>query len=273
MLPKPYSLEDRYGPDMFMHGSNAMIPLTWDDGAKWWVRIRQLYPASPPTPVRKLGIISEAATMEALSQGGVRGPRVWVPSDIRTGESACGPRTSTFALDLGLDLTTGPLEYIFIEHLDGKDEECLLDPDRAPTDRTRLVVENLAKWLISLENVHFDKVGSLTLDDDGNVSVDGVLNWVTFNGSEPWLLGPYATARERYYDHFDQTMKRIVTGHWVPQLLKVQHYLVALESRTLVELCPGLDEGPWYLKHADSKGDVWLVNEQGEITGGIDWEL
>lgn len=52
----------------------------------------------------------------------------------------------------------------------------------------------------------------------------------------------------------------------------MEFYLIALEMKTLVEGCAEMDIGPWYIKHADDRGDLILFDEKGQITGVIDWD-
>jgi hypothetical protein len=39
-----------------------------------------------------------------------------------------------------------------------------------------------------------------------------------------------------------------------------------------VEGCKEFEEGPWYLKHADDRGDLFHVLEDGTISGVLDWD-
>lgn len=90
----------------------------------------------------------------------------------------------------------------------------------------------------------------------------------------PFFLGPFQTPKQRYLAYIDTVMTAIVEDRWCAPSKSLKHYLTLLEARSLVEGCKdiGEDEGPFYIKHGEPKGDHIMVDDAGEITAVIDWE-
>ena len=63
------------------HGMNVHIPLTFADGVKWLVRIRQNHALPLPVEASRLNAKSEAATYRALREAGVPSPQGWFPPE------------------------------------------------------------------------------------------------------------------------------------------------------------------------------------------------
>ena len=57
--------------------------ITFDDGVKWVVRMAQIDHTLPPLPALRMTAASEYATLKALSEAGIKVPRVW-PSKALT---------------------------------------------------------------------------------------------------------------------------------------------------------------------------------------------
>lgn len=73
-----YSKDIEQG-SLIAHGTNIHFPLTFDDGRKWMVRVRQTIHARAPHDIMHMTALSEAATYKALRTGGVNVPQAWVP--------------------------------------------------------------------------------------------------------------------------------------------------------------------------------------------------
>jgi hypothetical protein len=66
--------------DYIAHGTNLCLFLTFDDGVKWVMRMRQsAAPRSPPPEGAKQALLSEAATFKYLHDQGLTVPNVWIP--------------------------------------------------------------------------------------------------------------------------------------------------------------------------------------------------
>jgi hypothetical protein len=142
-----------------------------------------------------------------------------------------------------------------------------------PTPETLTAIENVAMWFISVEKVSFDKVGSLTFDADQEKIVIGpCMDRVNLSDAPPYFQGPFDTAMDWYVSHYSAIMHQILQGRRAPRGREMELYLVALEIKTLVEGCTEMHIGPWYIKHADDRGDHVLFDEKNQIAGVIDWD-
>ena len=60
--------------------------ITFDDGVKWVVRMAQIDHTLPPLPALRMTAASEYATLKALSEAGIKAPRVWPSKALTPGE-------------------------------------------------------------------------------------------------------------------------------------------------------------------------------------------
>jgi hypothetical protein len=174
-----------------------------------------------------------------------------------------------------LTLEPDALIYYFVEYLDGKPYPPFLQTQYVvPTDHTVKAIYNVAKWFLTLERVSFDAVGSLHFDPDvpKKIVVGPVMDTVPQLGRTPFFRGPYKTAKERYVDFFDTALKQIIAGTRALAKHNVDDYLIAMEIRSLVSQCKELEDGPWYMKHGEDKGDHFMLREDGSVSGVIDWD-
>ena len=165
--------------------------------------------------------------------------------------------------------------YLFVEHIPGAHHDFFMRyKDDQLSDATLAAVRAYAEWMLALEKVTFSSVGSPTFDESGNITIGPVIDTFPLLTSYPFFSGPHTTARERYIKHFERRMQLINEDKWCMPSAKLESYLEMLEAKTLVEQCGdnGLDEGPFYLKHGEPKGDHILYTENGEVSGVIDWE-
>lgn len=141
-----------------------------------------------------------------------------------------------------------------------------------PDFESRLML-NIARFHIQLEALSFDSVGGLHFDDTGGTRVGSLMTTLQTSSQAPFHLGPFTNAKDRYVAWFDNIIRHISEDAWCPPSQARKRLLVALESRDLVSECEEMEQGPWYLKHGEVKGDHFLFDEQGDIAGVIDWEL
>jgi hypothetical protein len=221
----------------------------------------------------RMNIVSEIATMKALREGGMRVPEAWLPDQSEECESYTWvlPTISSF----GLIDKAANIHWFFIDHITGSPEPTFLTGrPPPPTDPILRIIHNMALSYLDLEKTIFTSIGSPTMGPDGKVIVGPIIDRFPMFTSEPYYAGPFKTPRERYVDHFQRRMDYILAGVWCEKKAKVQLYLQCLEVKTLVEECEELSNasGPYYIKHGEPKGDQILVDDEGNITGTIDWE-
>ncbi|EIW67082.1 hypothetical protein TREMEDRAFT_64951 [Tremella mesenterica DSM 1558] len=164
-------------------GMNVHISIQFEDGVRWFARIRQQSHSSPPIEVQEMIMRSEMITMQFLKQGGVRVPEVFPGNQMSHG--------------------------------------------RQPSDV----------------------------------------------GERRQQTGPFKSSRDRFISQIDLILEDIEKGlRFVddPQTA----YLVHLQVKQWImeDVTLGVEEEEFYIKHADDKGDHIMVDDEGNITGIIDWE-
>ncbi|KAF9884428.1 carboxyl methyl esterase activity protein [Aspergillus nanangensis] len=217
-----------------MGGMNYHVEILFDDGVQWLARIRRLNATSPPPDLRDYIVQSEVATLQFLSKTNVPAPKVF---------------------DYGLHgQTPVGLGFILMEKLPGKSLRWSL----ASAEQRRKVMNQLADIYIELESLPFDTMGSLDQPGTGHMV----------------LLGPYKNPRDYLRASVDLKLSLIMkgesyAGHGIDAFL-VHRFLSDSLSEVLLHQC--FDDGRFYRRHADDKGDHILINDDYDITGIIDWE-
>jgi hypothetical protein len=141
-------------------------------------------------------------------------------------------------------------------------------------------IRDLATFQVSLSKVHFPAIGSLSLNKEVNglqTIVVGPLVSTSFCTKDPpYFFGPFRTTRERYLKQVDDILAAIERGDLFAEDSPVTVYLAHLELRDLVQQDKEMgrpdEEEQFYIKHADDKGDQIMIDNEGHITGIIDWE-
>jgi hypothetical protein len=137
------------------------------------------------------------------------------------------------------------------------------------------IISSLAAWFISLEALTFPSIGSLYPSETEHLPpvVGPLVSFEYQNPAAPYFLGPFRSNKERWLAMIDLMLEQISQGRRDPYD-PVTEYLAKLELREMVAGCDELDDdtGPFYIKHADDKGDQVLFDENWVTTGIIDWE-
>lgn len=147
--------------------------------------------------------------------------------------------------------------------------------DSSPTELTALglvTITSLARWFCSLSTSSFTNFGSLHLDAEGQTVVGPFVRFFPPYDSFPFFTGPSASAKEMYLALIDEMIKQTLGGDRYPPHAELEGYLGLLETKSLVAECQELETERGYLKHGDDKGDHYMVDKNGELTGIIDWE-
>jgi hypothetical protein len=108
----------------------------------------------------------------------------------------------------------------------------------------------------------------------GKVSVGPLISLPFRRTDPPFFFGPIASSHERYIAQLDWIIDLIDTGAMFRNS-PLSSLLYYLEVRRVVDQRMDSEEGPtgpFYIKHADDKGDQILLDGEGHITGIIDWE-
>ncbi|OCF56702.1 hypothetical protein L486_05556 [Kwoniella mangroviensis CBS 10435] len=248
---------------------NLHFLITFNDGVKWLLRVRQDKGHRPPAEIARTVIESEVATLGVLKEGGLPVAKGYLLLSLETSE---GEKQKL------------PFDYFFCEFLEGT-------PFKVPRadwygsidlqgDRLLHFIDEYAKIQIQLSDhpLPFTRIGCLCYEhvDNGDrpVKVGPIVCRGTFMKTQsPYFFGPFSTNKERYLANIDATLN--YDRHYAPKTLRtLDRYLWHLELRELVNACNVLKEEPKevYIKHDDEKGDHFLVDEEEKVTGIIDWE-
>ncbi|KAI9838552.1 MAG: hypothetical protein M1819_004861 [Sarea resinae] len=233
-----------------MGGMNYHVELRFDDGICWMARIRRNHVKLSPPIDRDHDIKSEVATLRFLEKTKIPAPKVF-----------------DFALK-GKDNPVG-VGYILMEKMPGR----AVDWSMASAEGKRKLVPQLAKILIELQSHPLESMGSLDLIDTLSLGAFTLEPTISLEGSNMHLIGPCGTARDYYEQFVCRQLDFIVEGERLTDR-PVDAYLVyqyLLDSIPAVFSSPS-DNGPFYLKHADDKGDQILADDEYNITGIIDWQ-
>lgn len=235
-------------------GQNCHVEVKFADGVTWIARIRLNDPLLPPPSIQNYITLSEVATLTFLLETKVPAPRVYAYA-LESPDNAVGT------------------SYILMEKVMGRP----LDWDCATAEQRTRVMEQLADVYLELEQHPITLMGSPSPPPvpgkPGSVSIGRFAQMPCFETPEQGL-GPFRTLKAAYTAILDLQI-RMLASHEVSSL-PVDNYL-ALRWR--LNALEGLvassksREGPFYLKHADDKGDHIMIDEEYNITGIIDWEF
>ncbi|CAI6332789.1 unnamed protein product [Periconia digitata] len=236
-----------------MGGMHIHLRLIFADHSAWLVRVlRQNYTSFDDGLSNDI-FLSECATLKWLETIDYPAPRLYDYGLRNDPSNSVG-----VAFMLISEIPGNPLNQ--------------LDTSEAQLSK---VYSQLADLHIRLSKHSFDRIGSLTLDANGNISIGPITGDRTGTLS---YLGPFANGREYYSAWSREYMRLIVDGQMFSQY-PVNAYLIFkhLEQLALDGKCnqfeAELDDGPFYLKHTDDKGDHIFVDDDYNITGIIDWSF
>jgi aminoglycoside phosphotransferase (APT) family kinase protein len=235
-----------------MGGMNYHVEIRFEDGVNWLARIRRSNATSPPPDLRDHIIRSEVATLQFLEKTGVPTPRIF---------------------DFNFERKENPIGvgYILMEKMPGK----ALRWSLASADQRKKIMSQLADVYIKLQDFPFESAGSL--DQPGTSRIgpfarESLTDYRSSGGMR--AIGPCSSHEEYLIATLRLTLNLIVRQEcYTPRA--VDAYLI---HRYLLDCVPAvlshhtLDDGHFYLKHADEKGDHILIDDGANITGVVDWE-
>nr|XP_018265005.1 uncharacterized protein I303_03187 [Kwoniella dejecticola CBS 10117]OBR87163.1 hypothetical protein I303_03187 [Kwoniella dejecticola CBS 10117] len=249
---------------------NVHFLISFEDNVKWLLRVRINDGREMPHDLVYPSIRSEVATLNVLKSHGVPVPTAWLPPHMQeryTGQEAPN------------------IDYFFYDFLPGKAQEVPIDgyfgPINLPEDKIDQLVENYVKSQTMLSEIKLPckQIGCLkissTLDPAAEViEVGPIIQQGTFmRPTAPHFLGPFDTLKEMYTAHIDATL-HYISINGLRDKFQVDDYLWHLELRELVSCSKVLGETPdqLYIKHLDPSGTHLMVDENGYLSGILDWE-
>lgn len=227
-----------------------------DDGAppsssssSWLLRVPRVsgFAVGLPVALAEYLVRSEYATLKFLETTAVPAPRAF-----------------SFGLpSRGTDRGVGVC-FLLVEELPGRPWDGEGDAGK--------VWRGLAGILAELEAHPFPRAGSLCVEAPDDVPSVAAAASDRFVCLDPY--GPFETSMEYYTAWAEQYLVLIADGQLYPQF-PVEAYLVYrfLQESAAQQLLSEPEEGSFFLKHVDDKGDHLLVDEDLNITGVIDWQM
>ncbi|KAJ5982448.1 hypothetical protein N7451_012548 [Penicillium sp. IBT 35674x] len=241
---------DRSTRSSVMGGMNYHIEISFDDGISWLARIRRSNATSPPAELRDYILRSEVSTLQFLSETQVPVPKIFDFNFCETNPIGVG--------------------YILMEKLPGTSLRWSL----ATPEQRRKVTSQLADIYIELKAHPFTMTGSLHHPGSHDIGPFARESLTEFHGAQMKALGPFFSTEEYFSAHIQMILDSIVRQEsYVDRAVDaflVHRFLLDRVSSVCSQ--KHLDDGKFYLKHADEKGDQILVDDEFNITGIIDWE-
>lgn len=234
-----------------MGGMNYHLEIQFEDGISWLARIRRFNATSPPPDLQAYIMRSEVATLQLLEKTRVPAPRVF---DYSFDEGRLGVR------------------YMLMEKMTGKSLRWSIT---SPEQRQK-VMSQLADIFIELSGFSFDRMGSL--DQSGaeteHVGPFARESLTDYHDHQMHPIGPFPSSYDYILASIRLTLDLIRRGECYTEQA-VDAFIIhrfLLDSASKILSFHRFDDGRFYLKHADDKGDHILIDDDHDITGIIDWE-
>ncbi|KAK3941376.1 methylglyoxal reductase (NADPH-dependent) [Diplogelasinospora grovesii] len=236
-----------------MGGMHIHLQLIFEDGTVWLARIlRERHTSFDDEPSNQI-LLSECATLR------------WLESlDVPT------PRLHGYGLRSDPRNEVG-VAYMIIDKLPGRP----FNSWAASEGQKSRVLGQWADILCVLGKHPLDKIGSLKFDADGAIEVGPIASDRT--GTLP-CIGPFEDAKD-FYSSWANTYLELITDGQLFSPYSIDAYLMfkflaeRAKAGPWLKKWQGLNSGPFFLKHADDKGDHILIDDDFRITGIIDWSF
>ncbi|KAK8861371.1 hypothetical protein IAR55_002190 [Kwoniella newhampshirensis] len=128
--------------------------------------------------------------------------------------------------------------YFYQQYIDGEAAFGIMISIPPITDPAIRLIRNYAAFMIQLEKLSFDKVGSLRTADDGSFQVGPCLERLPVLQHPPYFLGPFGTAKQRYLAVINARVGQTLQGARHAPSMELLHYLILLDLKSYVSDCP-----------------------------------
>ena len=246
----------KYDPETssrVMGGMNYHLEILFGDGVAWLARIRRANAVSPPPELQNYIMRSEVATLQFLDGINIPTPKIY---DFDSDEN-----------------NPVGVPYILMEKLEGTSVGSSLVLAFSPENRLK-VLRQLADIYIKLLKHPLDKMGSFSQPNSTQIGPFAVESLTDRQEGQMRPTGPCSSIQDYYKAGIELTLKLILRQEMYTNR-PVDAYLIhryLLDNVARVFSFNDLDDGKFYLRHADDKGDHILIDEDFNITGIIDWE-
>ena len=228
---------------------NIVYELSFSDGIKWAIRV----PATGVfSPSRSRSFYLDIVTQRFISS------KTSMPI----------PRIHDWSLDRNNILS---YPYVIMDFMPGTNLSKLWNDKNWITDvKLKRIFEQIAEWMTELAALEFDQIGRLDWDSTSGMHrivpfPDGSAFIGEFQGYKdpdaPVPAGPFDTAHS--FLSYLLSIRRQASDS--PMLAVLQLFLSALTDSAL-------DGPPFSLSHPDFDSQNVLVDDDGTITGIIDWD-
>ncbi|KAL9073764.1 MAG: hypothetical protein Q9157_004629 [Trypethelium eluteriae] len=221
--------------------------IRFNDGKSWIVRVPRVGYGEVPNDLIDYLVASEYATLKFLEDTKVPTPKVF-----------------TYGLASDPDNQVG-VSYILMEALPGTPYISY----KATRQQKERVFEQLADILIEISRHPFPQAGSLIEHEETiEVSAFASNRFVALH-----KYGPFSDSLAYFVQTAEQYLDLIADGqlyHEYPTDAFCFYTMLRDHAHLLV---PNEQDGEFFLRHVDDKGDHLLIDETGNVTGIIDWQF
>lgn len=229
-------------------GRNYHGSILFEDGKTWLARFRLPNHNAPPVEERNFDRRSEFATYRFLAETGVPVPRVY---------DCAGDEDPSNAVGAG---------YILLEKLAGAP----LDWQEANQAQKEKLMCQLADIYAQLEKHPLGAIGRLQPSSSSTGQPEVGPAFFDYDSSGRLVpFGPFENMDDYYTALIQHKIELIKTGE-IAHSAPLDQYLV---YRSLLDRLPHDGQGPFFVRHVDSRDANFLVDHDYNITGIIDWEL
>jgi len=232
----------------------------FEDGTKWVVRLPIVGAIAPELVDEKLK--TEIATMMFLRE------KTTVPVPALIGYGLTGNNRHPLGL-----------AFLVMEHVPGKALPLIWDT-LSDLDK-RVIYDQIAAITLQLNSYHFEKIGALTLDDDGNWTTGNrplthALAGLQLDGIEVRMRAHYNSALDYFLDYFSHHRRRFLeqpnSTDEMDDAREKYAGLFIFESLILQFLDRENNCGPFVLSHGDLHGPNLMIDNDLQIVAVLDWE-
>ena len=235
---------------------NVLFVIVFSDGMKWIARF-------PGYGVSSFG---ELEARKLVSD---------IQTKVLIRSSTSIPIPEVFAWDLSCDNSVG-VPYHLEMFIEGRPlAERWAGEWLSDESRKMKILRNLAELMSQLHSLHFDKIGSLVLSADGtSLKIDAMVQMDfppdMMSHSEVWpkasLSGPFGSTKE-------YLLSMLYDPEEVPEVRRHIKADIAILRQAIDSIPKALDAPPTFsLGHPDFNYHNILIDDEGEITGIIDWD-
>lgn len=242
----PFADQAYYNSDI-LGGRNYHGTIVFEDGKTWLARFRLPNHNEPPLQEKNFDRRSEFATYLFLAKTSVPVPEVYDCADDNDPANLVGAG------------------YILLEKLPGKP----LAWYEASEEQKDKFSRQLAEIYVNLEQHPLDGLGRLQLSPTTGLPEAGPAFFDYDSGGNLIPFGPFTCSKD-YYKTLIQHQIELVKTREIATSAPIDQYLVYRSLRD--SLLPN-ETGPFFLRHVDSRDANFLVDDDYNITGIIDWEL